>query len=531
MTISIPIDFPGIALPDGSSPVVILGPNGSGKTRLAQQITRSGEWIAIGAQRRTWLNDQLPIMEELNQNSHINQLQANWTSDAWRPTEEIDHVFSKLTQEHLRRLTKNNEAALEHEANVAPISDTNLIKLQRLWKKIYPYRKLEIDGFFPKVSRTDQSENPIQYQARYMSDGERTTLYIAAKVLTAEHKRMLIDEPELHLHSRLAIELWSELEHLRSDCRFVYITHDLNFALSRRNGTILTITADSKLQLVDADLGQVAGQILGAATLPFHAKRIVFYEGEDGRGFASRFFETWFNDPDTFVVAAGNRDGVCASVVGLKKIKVSGAEVLGFVDRDYYPDEANHSLPNGIKALDMHEIESLICSRQVVEAIATHLGKNPVEIWPQFTQNIQYAFKNKTLNNFIAQRVRSRIGDLLNNVFSANQIAEEFDTTVSKHQSALSNLQSPEKLKALFVEEQDRIQKAISEESDDMVRLLPGKHLLALLAKTLGYSGSRDLEDLLVSALGSNAKNPALQMLRQELENVLTPNLASRKLT
>lgn len=44
---------------------------------------------------------------------------------------------------------------------------------------------------------------------------------------------MIIDEPELHLHKALMVRLWNRLEEERTDCTFIYITHDLDFAVSK----------------------------------------------------------------------------------------------------------------------------------------------------------------------------------------------------------------------------------------------------------------------------------------------------------
>ena len=58
------IKIPGFKELDGEEPIVILGPNGSGKTRLAQQLARENQVSAISAQRRTWVDDNLPVQEK-----------------------------------------------------------------------------------------------------------------------------------------------------------------------------------------------------------------------------------------------------------------------------------------------------------------------------------------------------------------------------------------------------------------------------------------------------------------------------------
>jgi len=57
--------------------------------------------------------------------------------------------------------------------------------------------------------------------------------YLAGRVLDSESTIIIVDEPEVHFHSRLAARFCNEMKALRPDCRLVYVTHDLPFALSR----------------------------------------------------------------------------------------------------------------------------------------------------------------------------------------------------------------------------------------------------------------------------------------------------------
>ena len=68
-----------------------------------------------------------------------------------------------------------------------------------------------------------------------MSDGERGIFYLVARVmLAAPGSTIVVDEPELHIHRSLRNRLWDQLEQARGDCAFIYFTHDVDFASSRR---------------------------------------------------------------------------------------------------------------------------------------------------------------------------------------------------------------------------------------------------------------------------------------------------------
>ena len=224
MVAQIKINIPGFGESDGEGPIVILGPNGSGKTQLAQKIAQNNEVSAISAQRRTWVDDSIPVQEAEQLRNQVKSQQDQWRQNSWRPTEEINFILSTLIQEHTNLLTKKNEQAIDSSTPLEPVKDTKLILLQGLWNRLFPKRKLEIGGFFPKVKRLDAPSPPPTYHHRQMSDGERTVLYMAARVITAPQAIILVDEPELHMHSRLAVKFWDEAESLRPDCRFIFIT-------------------------------------------------------------------------------------------------------------------------------------------------------------------------------------------------------------------------------------------------------------------------------------------------------------------
>lgn len=530
----IKITIPGFGINESDVPIVILGPNGSGKTQLAQVLVKKNKVSAISAQRRTWVDDNLPVQEEQNLKRHIRNQLAQWEDNAWQPTEEINFLLSSLIQEHSNVLTKKNEEANESGKPFDPVVDTKLIILQRMWGRLFPKRKLEIGGFFPTVKRLDATPPVQPYLLRQMSDGERTVLYMAARVLTAEQSIILIDEPELHMHSKLSVLFWDEAERLRPDCRFVYITHDLNFTMSRRRALVLiTRSPNEALNVVLPDdlPSSIVAEVLGAATLPFYAKRIFLFEGEPGKGFASEFFAAWFDDDETFAIPAGNCNSVCASVAGLKKVGVVAAEIIGLVDRDFNSDAMLTEITKGVTVLPLHEIESVLCDKQVIACISEHLRKDPDSIWNDFLGRVRKEFCCKTVNNVIAQRVRSRIGDLLDGAYKGELVVADIKETSINHSSKLTELDLPSKIIAIFEEESGRVNNAISDGGIEMLAILPGKHLLSLLSGVFGFSNQSELIGLVVRSLNRKQfkKGDPILLFGEKLEASLQQYLPSRR--
>ncbi len=528
----IKINVPGFKELDGDAPIVILGPNGSGKTQLAQKIAKTNLVSAISAQRRTWVDDRLPVQEEKQLRAEIRTQIDQWHQRAWHETMEIDYVLSDLIREHDSTLTKKNDEAIALGRSVDPVTDTKLMLIRGLWKNLFPKRKLEIDGAFPKVKRLDVPNTP-PYLLQQMSDGERTVLYMAARVMTADQPIILIDEPELHMHSRLAVQFWDEAEKLRPDCRFVYVTHDLNFALSRRRATYLVArSSDAAEEILVEDLASsVAAEVLGAATLPFYAKRIFLYEGESGRGFASEFFSAWFDDDETYAIPCGGRDSVSAAVSGLKTLRVTSAEVIGLIDRDFYSDEALSAVTEGVRVLPLHEIESVLCDQKVVSYLAEYLGNDTAEVWRKFLGQVREKFRGQTLNSTVARRVRSRVGDLLKGAFKGEQIVADPAQTCANHSKALAESKLPERTEAMFTQELNRVEHALEAGGIEMLAILPGKHLLSMLADVLGFSDPSQLTTLVIRSLNRRhlEKGGSLVALGANLETALASYLPPRR--
>ncbi|MCP4225991.1 MAG: ATP-binding protein [Actinomycetia bacterium] len=116
-----------------------------------------------------------------------------------------------------------------------------------------------------------------------MSDGEKAALYLAGRALTVDEDAVLIiDEPETHLQSLLAVQLWDAIEEARPGLRLIYATHDMTFAASQESAHYLLANPEhglKEIQLAE-DVGELAAIMLGAATLSFHANKVIFREGE-----------------------------------------------------------------------------------------------------------------------------------------------------------------------------------------------------------------------------------------------------------
>jgi hypothetical protein len=336
------------------------------------------------------------------------------------------------------------------------------------------------------------------------------------------------------MHSRLAVHFWDEAEKLRPDCRFVYVTHDLSFALSRRRSMFLIARSSDAAEplIVDGLPSSIAAEVLGAATLPFYAKRIFLFEGEPGKGFASEFFSAWFDDDETFAIPCGNRDSVCAAVSGLKAVGVVAAEVIGLIDRDFYSNDVLDAVPNGVTVLPLHEIESVLCDQKTVASVAEHFGKDPAGLWEEYLVQVRTEFRGQRFNSIVACRVRSRVRDLLDGAFDGAQIVADLTQTGKNHSEKLASLDLPTRTTTMFAEESKRVAAALAEGGREFLAILPGKHLLSILAGVLGLRNTAELTSMVVRSLNRKQlkKDDPLFALGAKIENALLAYLPRRRM-
>ena len=133
-------------------------------------------------------------------------------------------------------LSQNNEIAIEiktliNSGNAPGRRESALDRLCHIWGQLLPGRRVLAKSGSIIV---DNSASENQYNAATMSDGERAIFYnIGQCLLAPDQSLVVVDEPEIHIHKALMGPLWDAIEAERSDCSFLYLTHDLDFARQR----------------------------------------------------------------------------------------------------------------------------------------------------------------------------------------------------------------------------------------------------------------------------------------------------------
>ena len=515
----------------GTSPVVVIGPNGSGKTRQTRQLMADAPIDFVNALRNTRVSPAIPAMGYDDAQNNVVSQRNQTRQTHWELVSDFDVLLSRLLAEDAMSAKEyKRRVRAEHRVNYLP-PVTSLDQVEEIWREVFPGRELLWRDWKPVV-KSVTSGSSIEYTANQMSDGEKAALYLACKVISADPGIIVIDEPENHLHVLLAIHLWDALEKARPDLRFVYVTHDLPFALSRQNPRFILASPTAGLRVIDLadDLpSDVAEALLGAASLSFYASRIIFCEGQE-TSIDTRLYKAWFSTRDTVVRSVGSCQMVLRCVEALRASNkiASSLTVEGIIDRDFHPVQFLDALPDGVHVLKVHEIESLLCLPDIVAAVAKYLGQSfSHEQYVQLlANNVTDAERHKVV---IERWKRCLEGGLTGLVATISSRQQSLDALIKDVPTIFNYTNwsfSPEKL---LEEEKQRVESASPISSvNAFLAFMPGKKFIAIAAKLLGIT-DKGYIDIVMNAL--NCTEGAIATLGTELRQVLTHYLPAASYT
>lgn len=520
----------------GNSPIVIIGPNGSGKTRHATEMAQWNDAELIGALRDLSLPANLPIQPLEEANTQLRQAFTRRRGRHWEVSNEINVLFSKLLAEDGAALYQWREDW--EPGNPTDPPHTKIQILSEFWREIYPGRSISFSGSNPIISngnnRIDDDDNSIErYPVLHGSDGERVAVYLAGRVLNAEPGVLIVDEPEMHFHARLGVRFWNRLEAMRPDCRFVYVTHDLPFALSRNDATFVVILPGGPPQIVDLQKGipdQLAQSLLAAASFSIHATRIIFCEGAES-SLDFELYSAWFRSDDNAVIPVGDCEHVvqCTVSFGNSTI-IAGVQAIGIVDRDYWPERYLESLPESVHALAVHEVENIFCLRLVFEPVARYIGiDDPSTAYDGFIAKSKAQFPQGLLNKQISERYRRSGEHEFRVAKNSLEITDNIEEMEPKHIAGFEPGNWSVPPAQLFAQEKETIEKSLSGDEEDFLRVLPGKSLIDQAADVLGIDSDRYVS-LVSSSLNCDDESTPLGQLGNEIETALSGYLPPRTL-
>ena len=330
----------------------------------------------ISAHRSLSLNPhQNPkLSRDYNNDLDLSRTQDNKQKSLTALQTDFDIVIEALLSEEAKAAIQYRRARKESKKIInEEDEETSLSKALNIWNELLPDRKMEFTKELKLKVEANNAE--FAYSPSEMSDGERNILYVLAKCLLApENSLFIIDEPELHIHRSILAKLWTRLQKERSDCFFLFITHDLEFARSfARSRDVETYILKkyehenkwdiSKLEEDEEVPEEIRNAILGSR------ERILFVEGEPN-SLDKRVYERVY--PDYTIVPAGSCENVKKYTRSFndntnKREFNLHKKFYGIIDRDDLNDKKIRKLKEeDIYALDVATIENIFFMEKVL---------------------------------------------------------------------------------------------------------------------------------------------------------------------
>ena len=426
-------------IPATAKLVVLLGPNGCGKSSLFDAMYyKSYEYKQLGRGRDD--SDYYPkigaperSLGEITVNFHnippqSEMKKAIYARTAYRNDPVIDigaiqKMQSVFQETRFHRMIENDAAAVsnfqrlasnalerafrreDREKSLGQFQDETLGEIQEAMKRIFPDLVLNSLGN-PLSDRSFTFDKGISTNFPYqnLSAGEKSAfdllLDIFVKKVEYDDTVFCIDEPEAHMNPRLQGKLLEELFRLVDDNSQLWIaTHAIGMMrkalqLHKQYGEKIVFLDFSNRDFDNLEVMEptnpnrrfweqthaIALEDLAALVTP---NQIVICEGRQGdEGFDAECYNQIFSEEfsDTkFVSAGGKRD--LQNYISVVEAVTKGANVFGLRDLDpeTSPADVGRLEKKGIKVLRHGKIENYLLADDVLYALCRDKGLEPYD--------------------------------------------------------------------------------------------------------------------------------------------------------
>lgn len=484
-----------------NSNVVLIGANGSGKTTFANSIRENLEktdsGIVIPAQKilifpsydfvptfkSAYSSFQKRQKDILDDKQTFNASKSNdFPYDlANRYGSEMRILVSALLGERIAR--RDEYCSSIHSGDTV---DTNKFRstldgVIEIWNNLIEHRILFCDSSGGLKIRYSNNNEIKEYPAYKMSDGEREIFYVVGRVLLSTSSSLIVvDEPELHLHKAILNKLWDTLEQKRSDCIFIYLTHDIDFASTRMAYKCWLKSYTSDI-MEDWDVVPITNNEIPEALLMKilgSRKKILFCEGKRN-SLDTQIYELLF--PNYTIVPIASCKDVINYTKAFNKINNKYAEAFGIIDRDFRGQEQINKLINdNIFSCNVAEIENLFLVEDFIKGFADY-KKESCDI-SNIKDNLMEKFKRD-----IQQQASFYVTQKINYYFKEYQV--KTGKTVDEVNNAFTSFISEIQIREWFDIRKQELNEIVDKKNySEAILVYNNKGLHSIIEKAFGIS-------------------------------------------
>ncbi len=397
----------------GRRRIIIIGANGSGKTRFTEQLVAdtaplSFRLSALNAIYNSSLTDHLP--------GSIDTLYARaLESSPFMRNEnktQLERLTALMMNEEMINLLDHKLALAETDdkTSVAQLPVSKIDIMARGWREAFPNNRILRRSGRLLFSNRQGADGYSQFR---LSDGEKAVLYYMGAVQYApENGVIFVDSPDMFLHPSVSSAIWERIESMRPDCLWVYTTHDIEFLASKgptshviwvRGYDADTQTWDYAVMPADESFSDdIYLALIGAR------KPVLFIEGDGKNSIDAKLYPLIFKDYTVRSLGSCNR--VIEATRTFNDLSAfHHLDSHGVVDRDRRDEkEVAYLRRKKIFVPEVAEIENILMLENVIRAVAKTHGRNPDKVFNSVKRAIMGQFRHD-LHRQALEHTRHRV--------------------------------------------------------------------------------------------------------------------------
>ena len=501
----------------GNINTVIVGKNGSGKSSFASFFKNSfsDNIVVIPAQKYlvykplhdhkslTMNCEGLSLIQGRDYISHLRK-----SEDVYNILSSIEDVFSNLITTFCNEEIKKG-LNYYYKKSTEGTENSLLTQVNNVLSNIIPGVQVQINSDCRCI---DISKANNIYNVNAMSDGEKVTLYyILHVILASKDSYIIVDEPETFLNTSVANRLWNSLEEIRPDCKFIYLSHNINFIMSRKLAKLIwcvEYTYPNKWVLEDVEFQDSLLPKELMISLLGTQKTILFCEGIVDEVSDYSFYSSLFSDK-VFVYPVGGHREVIQYVRKFNSSLLNGYyNAVGIIDHDFLSEETiDDYLKDKIFTLPFNEIEmALLCDELLENVVSLYADESTTKAKIARFKEEAFELLKSNKGKIVSENVKYYIEEQITTYKITN--AQNFETIIDGVNGWFNEL----KEKDLFKLYDDKISSII--EHKDYNEFLKISSLKSALSR--GLANKFLDSDYLLKAIQRVSKNADLRELLVE---------------